>query len=274
MDVQNPPFHKTAEIDCAELLLLIPEYSIGVASSEEMVLIERNLDRCPELAAELAAYSQVADTLLHSSRFTNAPPAVLDRLMAQIETEQPPIPNTNVVGPSVTADAINRVPTKSDSLPYTSIQNQQVITLTRWLAAAVALLIISNGFWAVMFTRQQAVPPAPAVFEAADTTWIELPSVSELPASALVVWSPSSGKAVLLANNFPAQPADMGYQAWLRRDGELYSLGVFQVGEDGSGTLELEAALLDGPITSMGITPEPVGGSPGPTGSAIVRLQM
>jgi anti-sigma-K factor RskA len=61
---------------------------------------------------------------------------------------------------------------------------------------------------------------------------------------------------------------DQQYQLWLIKDGRI-SGGVFDVGDDGYGSLTVRAP---DPLDSytFGVTVEPAGGSPGPTGPRVL----
>lgn len=130
-------------------------------------------------------------------------------------------------------------------------------------AAAVLLLIVTNVFW---LSR----PSAP------ELRAINLPTAAEgevSGATGRVVWTAGEGEAVLIAQDFPELTPDMAYQAWVRRGETLTSLGVFRVDDTGRGALTFDAALLGDSFDILGVTREPLGGSPGPTSGPVVRWQ-
>ena len=59
------------------------------------------------------------------------------------------------------------------------------------------------------------------------------------------------------------------YQLWLIRGTERRSGGVFSVDEDGYGNLLLNVPKDFKGFTSIGISVEPSGGSPAPTGARV-----
>jgi len=93
-------------------------------------------------------------------------------------------------------------------------------------------------------------------------------------ARADVLWNAEAGVAVLYAKAFPALPADKAYQLWLLRDGKRSSAGLFKVDPNGAGLLIFPISQPLDTLQAMGITTEPVRGSPGPTGKAVVRKQF
>jgi len=60
------------------------------------------------------------------------------------------------------------------------------------------------------------------------------------------------------------------YQVWLSRDGERISAGLFSVNYEGYASLELKAPLPLILYDTIGITIEPTGGSPSPTGVKVL----
>ncbi|MEB2366996.1 MAG: anti-sigma factor [Chloroflexota bacterium] len=130
-------------------------------------------------------------------------------------------------------------------------------------AAAVLLLIVTNVFW---LSR----PSTPALRE------MTLPTAAEgeaTGATGRVIWTADWGEAVLIAQNFPELTPDAAYQAWVRRGEMLLSLGVFRVDETGRGMLAFDATLLGDTFDVLGVTREPLNGSPGPTSDPVVRWQ-
>ena len=76
--------------------------------------------------------------------------------------------------------------------------------------------------------------------------------------------------ALLSARDLPPLSQGMAYQLWLRRGEYRISGGVFKVDESGSGMLIFTTTEPIGTFEAMGITPEPEGGSEGPTAPPVV----
>jgi anti-sigma-K factor RskA len=93
-------------------------------------------------------------------------------------------------------------------------------------------------------------------------------------ALAEVAWLFDKNVAVLRASGFPALEAGKVYQLWLIRNGERTSGGTFVVDEQGTGTFVFTPPESLDNFEGMGITPEPAGGSPGPTAPPVVRAQL
>lgn len=89
-------------------------------------------------------------------------------------------------------------------------------------------------------------------------------------ATGTLLLSPSAPQALLEVSGLPPLQASAQYQLWLIKDGKRASGGVFSVSPDGQARLSVSA---DSPLDSydaLGITIEPFGGSPGPTGPKVL----
>ena len=74
----------------------------------------------------------------------------------------------------------------------------------------------------------------------------------------------------LVVDGLPALDEERQYQLWLIEDGQRTSGGVFSVNPEGYGSLwVLSPEPLSG-YSAFGITIEPAGGSPGPTGAKVL----
>lgn len=227
-------------MDCEHLRELIPAYCINATDPEETRQIQDALTRCPDLVDEIARFRAVDDALLNAAPQVAPPSELLGSLMRAARETSPVRPAMTVVRPGR--------------------------PVRRWIAAAAALalfVVLNNVYWISRLEAERARE-------------IHLPTaVNGEPtgATARVIWSSTTGEAVLIADNFPNLSEDTNYQAWMRRGDTVISLGVFVVDENGVGTLTFTAENLDTPFDVMGVTTEPRGGSPAPTSPPVVRWQ-
>lgn len=88
-------------------------------------------------------------------------------------------------------------------------------------------------------------------------------------AAARIVWEPETNAGMLVTMEMPPLAADQVYQLWYLRGGVPYSAGMFTVDASGKGMLELDSlTIADYDVAA--ITPEPMGGSPAPTGPILI----
>ena len=141
----------------------------------------------------------------------------------------------------------------------------------RWLGpalvAAAVLAVAVTGVAVVRVLDDEGGPTDDLVALLAEPDAVMSPLAGEGPGSLLVVWSPERGEAVLVASALPPAGDDMVYELWhLRPDGPE-PVTLFDPDAQGrvTTTVELEAD----PAAGWGVTIEPAGGSPQPTGSIL-----
>ncbi len=256
------------QTDCETLLALIPAYSVGATDRAETDFVKARLASCPEAVAELAQYMALSEAMLYSAPPVQAPAALGDKLMAAVAASEP---------------------ATSPATPPALRQTRQVVRLAwkpmQFMAAALVLVLIVSNFYlgaqlTALHSQQQRIDErlveqnqALALMASGMANRVELAS-SESEQNqpyAAILWDPSENLACLYVQRFPALPSDKAYQLWLTHDGKRESGGVFQVSDDGMGTLVFHPS---GPINSfdiIGITTEVATGSAGPTTPPIVR---
>jgi anti-sigma-K factor RskA len=78
----------------------------------------------------------------------------------------------------------------------------------------------------------------------------------------------------LVVDGLPALDPDHQYQLWLIRDEQQTSGGVFSVNPEGYGALWISSPEPLSSYPVFGITIEPEGGSPGPTGDKVLGSSL
>ena len=282
---------------------LIPAFALGATDAEETAAVLRHA-ATPQVGGELAAYSRVADRLLYAAPLV-APPAALGAgLQAALAA-----PGALVAAAPSTARPGAAAP---QTAATTSAAERRAWRWPQWAtAAAAALLLLLNLYWlreisqlrAGQAALQEQLHQQTAQFTAqlAEQEWTiaaqqeRLAGQDQMLASlvgetgeryamqavepgsaaiAQVAWLENSNTAILRAENFPLLEAGKEYQLWLISGDQRTSGGVFTVDDYGCATILFhpEGSLED--FDGMGITPEPAGGSPGPTAPPVVRAQL
>jgi anti-sigma-K factor RskA len=95
-------------------------------------------------------------------------------------------------------------------------------------------------------------------------------SESAPSARAWLYLSPTESDALLVAYQLPALEGGRVYQTWLVSNGQRVSGGIFRVDGEGYGWLKVRTPESFGAYQRVGITIEPDGGSPGPTGARVL----
>jgi anti-sigma-K factor RskA len=131
--------------------------------------------------------------------------------------------------------------------------------------ALVVLLVISNLWW-----WQRADRDGPMVTPGGMQV-VAMVGTDAAPAAAgTLVISGDGEYGTLVVDGLPALDLDHQYQLWLIRDGQRTSGGVFSVNPEGYGALWITSPEPLSSYPAFGITIEPEGGSPGPTGEKVL----
>jgi predicted anti-sigma-YlaC factor YlaD len=245
--------------DCESIRKLIPDYAFGLTSAEETRMVESNLDRCPQAAAELADFRRLQDEMRMGVAQIEPPMRLGDQLMAAIAAPQKP-------------EKVTRPPLRLS-----------------WAVAAVAVvaLIVTNVYWLVRVNST----PAPAgngsestsveipvqgdstfaLTSADNLRWVRLPPAQEdVNASAVVMWNVESEIGLLYVRGFPELAVGKTFQLWLTKGEDRASAGTFQVDENGNGAMLFNITEAIDQYTWARITEEPADGSSEPSDQVVV----
>ena len=85
-----------------------------------------------------------------------------------------------------------------------------------------------------------------------------------------IVITTAGESGTLVVDGLPSLDEARQYQLWLIRDGQRTSGGVFSVNPEGYGLLWISSPANLTSYGAFGITIEPAGGSPGPTGDKVL----
>ena len=137
--------------------------------------------------------------------------------------------------------------------------------------AVAAVLILGLGGWTVRLQTQLAMQRQ---IEGLLAQAEQRPLAAADPASGArgrAYLDPATDQLLVVVSRLPRLPADRAYQLWfVRPNGIRDSGGIFRVDDGGEGTLLARAPAGLAAYTAIGITEEPSGGSPGPTGPRVV----
>ncbi len=223
---------------------LLPAHALGSLSPEEKAEVRRHLRSCASCRAALEEYQEVVGALGLVIAPVQPPPGLKERLLRGL-------------GPQRRAPAELLRPAPR-SWPV-------------WAAAALAAVLVLAVFNVLLWQRVRrlesfAAPLSSRVIslsptEAAQAAW------------GVLVYSRTEPSGTLVVEDLPPLASGRQYQLWLIRDGRRTSGGVFSVSASGYGALQVSAPLPLGDYQAFGITVEPAGGSPGPTGRKVLGAE-
>jgi anti-sigma-K factor RskA len=229
-------------------------YAVDALDDDERELFRLHLAECDACTAEVAEFQATAAEMGVATA-EPVPSGLKSAVMAEIDT--------------VRQDAPVRAPA-----PAPERENWY----DRLLAPAAAVLAIAvlglTGIIAGMNNRIEAIEAQTGrvtdVVAAADAVTVELPAQGG--ASARVVYSPTRGEGVLLAQGMPATPDDQVYEFWLIDETGPRPAGLFQADERGRVTHVMTGDMSE--VGAVAVTIEPAGGSPQPTSDPIMVAEI
>lgn len=222
-------------------------------------------------------------------RRQGAVPLPASMAMYQLDATETGNPYTSTV-PAATAKATTRYPAASDRATYRS----HPWHFGRFLATAATLalvffnmaLLVQNqqlqrqqfGLAETLTQQTQTLAQqnqALILLAAEEPQEVEIFSPDGTStAKADILWNNQLGIAVVYVRDFPPCEAGMKYQLWLTKDGKRRSGGLFSVDSSGMGLLVVPLEQSIDLYDTIGITPEPDTGSPGPTAPPVVRSEL
>jgi anti-sigma-K factor RskA len=267
MTTGNPQHHPN---ECDELSALLPAYALGASTPEEAARVRELLVRCPDGRRELAEYAHLADTLAETVTPVAPPPSLRASLLAKVaasaETSAPPAP----APVHIQARAPQTV------VPFPAQPAPQPKRAFPWrlvAAAAVAIVVLSNVYWASSLSATQERLAAleqqqgdVVTLLSGDTVQrLVLTSSSSAEPLAVVLWDPDQETATLVTDQLPPLTADLTYQLWLIGDAGPVSAGLFRTNDARQAAFVFDT--IDGisAYAAVGISVEPASGSPAPT---------
>lgn len=230
------------------VLDVLASYALDSLDPQEREAVVAHLETCAACGAELQRYEVLVGQLGLAAPDAAPPPALRDRVLARARIE-----------PARAGAAI------SEQLSTTGAGQQawwgrlQPVLTVVSLVAVVALAVASLLLW----QRVEQLASRPET--------VALAGTEAAPAARALLILEDADRAVLVVNDLPPLDAAQQYQLWLiDADGTRTSGGVFSVVDSGSGSLTVQAPRPLISYTALGVTIEPYGGSPGPTGDRVL----
>lgn len=240
-----------------DLHLLVAAYAFDALDEAELAGFETHLAGCEACRVELVGFRETAALL--AAGVAETPPASLRTsvLGAVDVTRQEP--------PSLDAARARRATAGDGTAARRSGLRVAVA------AAVLAVALLAAG---LVLARQRseidALQEVEQVATAPDATTVELAGDGE--ATVRVISSGSLGQAIVVGEGLAVPAGDRTYQLWTIDAEGPRPVDVFRPDED--GTVEVVTSLDLGGAVAMGITEEPAGGSPQPTGDILLAAEL
>jgi anti-sigma-K factor RskA len=223
---------------------LLPAYALNCLDADELAQATAHLADCPTCRAELEAYEQLTADLALAAPDAAPSPALRQKLMRSL---------------SVSSAAR---PAKVESWWHTVV-NFMARPVPAWslVGLAAVLMIVITYLW--LWQPRAAMPS------------VALLGTEVAPKAHGVIIISSDGRyGALVVEDLPALTAGQQYQLWLIEDSQRTNGGIFSVNDNGYQSLTIEAPQPLQSYSAFGITIEPAGGSPGPTGPKVLGSSL
>lgn len=232
--------------DDMHVLDLLPAFALGSLDSDEAGRVQEHLLSCLICRNESDAFQDISAQLSFSAPDVAPPPELKDRLMKRVQATRPEPRRANQ--------------------PVTRPWLERLLPAWGWagLVVIIALAAVNLLLWQRL--GETDIFMAPGGMRAVPLS----PPDSASRATGFVLVSADGDNGALVVDGLPPLPDDQQYQLWLIRNGERTSGAIFSTDEESYGGMRIRApqSLLD--YSAVGITIEPAGGSPQPTGLQVL----
>lgn len=238
---------------------LIGAYAVDAVTDAERAEFEEHLAACAPCRVELAGLREVTASLGASVPAT-PPPGLRDAVLHAAAAVRPLPPHVPAEGPA--AELAGR--------PGLHRPARRRLLAALATAAAVAALVVGGLSWHPWTGSQPAqLSAVQQVLHAGDAHRY----VTRVGAgTATVTFSPRLGRSVLQTHDMAPAPVGHTYQLWyMTATGRATGAGFVRPG-NGSSTVLLNGDADKAAV--VGITVEPVGGSPQPTTAPIMTVKL
>lgn len=235
---------------CAEISDLLPAYALGALEAEEAARAGAHLPECPRCRAELEALQTVLVGLAHAAPRAQPPSRLRQRLLRHARAS---------------GDRRSR------------LRGQ------RWWAA-VAAAILAIAVLGAQVIRLQAQLASLADAQAEQQYLLAIISDPEARrvrlsgpegAEAYLIAAPGAAIGALVVHRLPPPPQGQVYQVWLLdSQADRVSAALFSPDEAGAAAVIVRAPAALADFDAIGVTNEPAGGSPGPTGTRVLGASI
>ncbi len=256
-------------MNCDEVKTDLGAYALRALDAAEAASITQHLAVCPACLAEFRQHQRVATGLLFAPQPSKADLAVLPVIKAQLLAKIAPVPERNYAQPL-----------RQNLLQRWLAWWARHFEMPRWAFAALVStgMVITGllGLQTVRYVRlfaqyQQAV----SLLADAEARAVRLEGQKSTPnAWATLRYRRDSTVGLMNVGDLPAQP-QKSYQLWLvDAQGKRDSGAVFMTQVNGKASYVVVAPRQFDSYVRFGVSIEPAGGSPGPTGPAALLSEV
>jgi len=220
---------------------LLPAYALGCLDGEDDLRVAEHLAACKLCRGELERYRSLVADLPFAVAESDPPPRLKETILQR-------------------ARQARGMATAAPKIPWWQrVPSWSMVSLVLILALGASNLLL----WGRLNTLE--------IRQRTSLRTILLQGTTSAPnATGMLVISLDGSHGTLVVDRLPILSESQQYQLWLIRDGKRTSGGVFSVDEKGYKGMYIKSPEPLDTYTGVGITVEPSGGSPGPTGEKVL----
>jgi anti-sigma-K factor RskA len=259
-------------MDSRQIEELLPFYALDALTDEERGLVEDYLREHPEARQLVEDMRNTASALPLSVSPVEPAPRTKQALMARIAVDE----RSRSSAQEQPSPGVNRLESFFRNFSFAVaalaiagviLLSIQVVSLRNEIASLNSKLAAQSDSLNQIIENLPQTNPSGAITVSLKGTTVQPQAQGQLIAD------PNSQSAVLVITGLPPLEPGKTYQVWLIA-GAPVSAGLLTVDEHGQGVLIVTSTESIGSFQSLGISVEPAGGSPQPTGDIVVLSEL
>lgn len=253
---------------------LLPFYALNALSEEEHDLVEKYLAEHPEARQQVQEMNEAAASLPMGVAPVEPSGQIKNKLMARVTADAQA--RTTAAAQTQPSRRVMRWDSLFRTLSFAAAAiaiiwvvalNFQVLRLRNEIASLNQALVAQSNSLNQVIERLPQSNPSGAITVSLKGTNVQPNAQGQLIAD------PASQSAVLVVTDLPPLEPGRTYQVWLIADAPV-SAGLLTVDAHGQGVLIITSTDSIGSFQSLGISVEPEGGSPQPTGDIVILSDL
>lgn len=260
-------------MDRQDIEALLPFYALDALSDEERELVEKYLTEHPEARQQIKEMESAVSALPHGVTPVEPPREAKEALMARVAADVEARAHSSVQTarePARRGSLFENffrtlsLVTAAVAIIWVILLNAQVLRLRNEIASLNDQVAAQSESINQIITNLPQTNPSNVITVSLKGTNVEPQAKGQLIAN------PESQSAVLVISGLPKLEPGKTYQVWLIDGGGPVSAGLLGVDENGQAVFIVTSNEQIGSFKSLGISVEPDGGSPQPTGDIVV----
>ena len=285
-------------MECRDAEELLVPYLLGALDRQDRRRVREHLEGCAACSMKLEGDGEVVARLAYAVPQVPVPPEVKERLMARVAAEEAR-PRLAMASLAARATAwLRGASAPRRGVAFATALTVAVALLAAWFnlrldhladrseeldrrVASVAEkenlmdqeleAALQRDHQLLEMIRQQRYLTYMAASPGVTVSMLSSAERRYSGARGMIVMTRDGSTALLAVLDLPPLPPDKVYQVWLIKGNQRYSAGVFTVDSTGYGQTVIIPVAPLGEYDAIGITVEPAGGSPGPTGTSVLK---